>query len=152
MHSLYIESPKRHQLVTSPRYHQLIESFLRTHWVIITNSSSHANIANTQVPPTTAKHHKLIKSPRYHQLIESLLRTHWVVITNSSSHANIANTQVPPTTAKHHKLIKSPRYPNDSQSSYSQFKIGWHSISRLFPKLFQRTRILPMGFTISTKQ
>ena len=34
----------------------------------------------------------------------------------------------------------------------SQLQIGWHSISRLFLKLFQRTRILPMGFTISTKK
>jgi len=35
---------------------------------------------------------------------------------------------------------------------YSQLQIGWHSISTLFLKLFQRTRILPMGFTIITKQ
>ena len=35
--------------------------------------------------------------------------------------------------------------------TYSPLQIGWHSISRLFLKLFQRTRILPMGFTISTK-
>jgi len=35
--------------------------------------------------------------------------------------------------------------------SYSQLQIGWHRILRLFLKLFQRTRILPMGFTISTK-
>ena len=34
---------------------------------------------------------------------------------------------------------------------HSQLQIGWHSISRLFLKLFQRTRILPMGFTMSTK-
>jgi hypothetical protein len=30
-------------------------------------------------------------------------------------------------------------------------QIGWHSTSRLFLKHFQRTRILPMGFTNSTK-
>jgi len=34
---------------------------------------------------------------------------------------------------------------------YRQLQTGWHSISRLFLKLFQRTRILPMGFTVSTK-
>jgi len=34
---------------------------------------------------------------------------------------------------------------------YSQLQIGWHSISRLFLKLFKRTRILPMGFMISTQ-
>jgi len=34
---------------------------------------------------------------------------------------------------------------------YSRLQIGWHRISRFFLKLFQRTRILPMGFTISTK-
>jgi len=34
---------------------------------------------------------------------------------------------------------------------YSQLQIGWHRISRLSLNLFQRTRILPMGFTISTK-
>jgi len=37
------------------------------------------------------------------------------------------------------------------QHLYSQLQIGCHSISRLFLKLFQRTRILSMGFTISTK-
>jgi len=35
--------------------------------------------------------------------------------------------------------------------TYSQLQIGWHSISRLFIIFFQRTRIKPMGFTISTK-
>jgi len=35
---------------------------------------------------------------------------------------------------------------------YSRLQIGWHCISRLFLKLFQRTRILPMGFTIIAKQ
>jgi len=34
------------------------------------------------------------------------------------------------------------------QSTYSQLQIGWHWISRFFLQLFQRTRILPMGFTI----
>jgi len=34
---------------------------------------------------------------------------------------------------------------------YSQLQIGWHSISRFFLQNFQRTGILPMGFTISTK-
>ena len=33
---------------------------------------------------------------------------------------------------------------------HSQLQIGWHCISRLFLQLFQRTRILPMGFTIIT--
>ena len=35
--------------------------------------------------------------------------------------------------------------------TYSRLQIGWHRISRLFLKLFQPTRILPMGFMISTK-
>jgi len=39
---------------------------------------------------------------------------------------------------------------NMSHVSYSQLQIGWHSILRLFLKLFQRTSILPMGFAIST--
>ena len=34
---------------------------------------------------------------------------------------------------------------------YSRLQTGWHRISRFFLQLFQRTRILPMGFTISTK-
>jgi len=34
---------------------------------------------------------------------------------------------------------------------YSRLQIRWHRISKLCLKLFQRTRILPMGFTISTK-
>ena len=34
---------------------------------------------------------------------------------------------------------------------YSRLLIGWHWISRLFQKKFQRTRILTMGFTISNK-
>jgi len=33
---------------------------------------------------------------------------------------------------------------------YSRLQIAWHRISRLFRKPFQRTRILPMKFTIST--
>ena len=33
---------------------------------------------------------------------------------------------------------------------YSRLQVGWHRILRLFLKLFKRTRILPMGFTIST--
>ena len=37
------------------------------------------------------------------------------------------------------------------QTSYTQMQIGWHSISRFFLKLVPRTRILPMGFTISNK-
>ena len=35
--------------------------------------------------------------------------------------------------------------------TYNRLLTGWHRISRLFSKPFQRTRILPMGFTISTK-
>jgi len=46
-------------------------------------------------------------------------------------------------------LYKKSFFPH---SIYSQLQIGWHSISRLFLKLFQRTRILPKGFMISTKQ
>jgi len=34
--------------------------------------------------------------------------------------------------------------------NYSRMQIGWHRISRLFLRLFQRTKLLPMGFTIST--
>jgi len=34
---------------------------------------------------------------------------------------------------------------------YSRLKIGWHTISGLFLKLFQRIRIPPMGFTMSIK-
>ena len=34
-------------------------------------------------------------------------------------------------------------------STYSKLQIGWHSISRSFLKLVQRTRILPMGFMIA---
>jgi len=34
----------------------------------------------------------------------------------------------------------------------SQLQIGWHRISRVFLKKIQPTRILPMGFTISTTQ
>jgi len=36
-------------------------------------------------------------------------------------------------------------------SKYSRLQIGWHWISRWLWKRFQRTRILPMGVTISTK-
>ena len=35
-------------------------------------------------------------------------------------------------------------------NTLQRFKIGWHWISKLFLQLFERTRILPMGFTIST--
>jgi len=35
--------------------------------------------------------------------------------------------------------------------NYIRLQIGWRWISRLFSKLVQRTIILPMGFTISTK-
>jgi len=36
--------------------------------------------------------------------------------------------------------------------AHSRLQIGWHRISRLFPKLLQLIRILPMGSTISTTQ
>jgi len=39
-----------------------------------------------------------------------------------------------------------------SDVTYSRLQIGWHRISRLFLLFFQQTRILPMGFTISTNQ
>jgi len=35
-------------------------------------------------------------------------------------------------------------------SRYSQFQIGRHKIVKLLPKRCQRTRILPIGFTMST--
>jgi len=45
--------------------------------------------------------------------------------------------------------LAESRYPR----LYQAYTIadGLHSISRLFLKLFQRTRILPVGFTIFTK-
>jgi len=39
---------------------------------------------------------------------------------------------------------------NECVFLYSRLQIRWHRISRLFLKLFQRSRILPMRFTIST--
>jgi len=46
-------------------------------------------------------------------------------------------------------IIRSPALGTGSCAWYSPLQIGWHSISRLFLKLFQGTRILPMGFTIN---
>jgi len=42
-------------------------------------------------------------------------------------------------------------YHSHTYMCYSQLQIGWHRISRVFLKLFKRTRILPMGFTIGNQ-